>query len=420
MGIDQSPPFKKSPNREYIRVSTAARLSVGYYNAHGVNQRGSSVAGCGRWKAYGRDITVAEIVVDQDGPKFDGHFKCGNVWTCDRCARARVSQARSWIRAALIPAFEVNNLGAAMMTFTMAHTYAGCWKQSIALLHEAYKLFDKNMSRRYKLIGSIGKLKSLEAPIGINGIHGHFHVLISHTAGVDMSTFETVARREWESAVSQVGGQCNDHGFDLKLDAMADYLAKQEVAHEMSNHDTKKTRRKGLLLGQLLDRAARGDTKASAEWLRAIDALQGRSRFHAGDLAKKLGIPNCTDWEDEERQEERAEAIADLPEPVRIAYPLRDHLKATRPDSPRPGLAMILRAARGADAGKVHSMVEALCKDVDKRAKQIPGSCPPSFWDWPDDYFDQFADECSIEPSSAKSGVSQHYLCYVTPINSVT
>ena len=309
MGIDQSSLSRKSPNREYIRVSTAARLSIGYYNAHGENLRGSSVAGCGRWKAYGRDSSVAEIIVGKDGPKFDGHFKCGNVWTCDRCARARVSQARSWIRAALIPAFAVNNLGAAMMTFTMAHSYAGCWKESIALLHDAYKLFDKNMSRRYKQIGSIGKLKSLEAPIGLNGIHGHFHVLLSHTAGVDMSTFEIVARREWESAVIQVGGQCNDHGFDLKLDAMADYLAKQELAHEMSNHDTKKARRKGLLLGQLLDRASRGDTKASAEWLRAIEALQGRSRFHAGDLAKKLGIPNCTDWEDEERQEERAEAV---------------------------------------------------------------------------------------------------------------
>lgn len=215
-------------------------------------------------------------------------------------------------------------------------------------------------------------------------------MLLSHTAGVDTSTFEIVARREWESAVIQVGGQCNDHGFDLKLNAMADYLAKQELAHEMSNHDTKKARRKGLLLGQLLDRASRGDTKASAEWLRAIEALQGRSRFHAGDLAKKLGIPNCTDWEDEERQEERAEAIADMPEPVRITYPLRDHLKATRPDSPRPGLAMILRAAREADADKVHSMVKALCKDVDKQTKGMSGNCPPSFWDWPDDYFDQF------------------------------
>ena len=274
-----------------------------------------------------------------------------------------------------------------MMTFTMAHSYAGCWKQSIALLHAAYKLFDKNMSRRYKLIGSIGKLKSLEASIGLNGIHGHFHVLISHTAGVDMSTFEIVARREWESAVAKVGGQCNDHGFDLKLNAMADYLAKQELAHEMSNHDTKKARRKGLLLGQLLDRAARGDKKASAEWLRAIDALQGRSRFHAGDFAKKLGIPNCTEWKDEEWQEERAEGVADMPEPIRITYPLREHLKATHPNSSRPGLAMILRAARGADVDKVRSMVKALCRDADKRATDYPNSCPPSFWDWPDDYF---------------------------------
>lgn len=174
---------------------------------------------------------------------------------------------------------------------------------------------------------------------------------------------------------------------------MADYLAKQELAHEMSNHDTKKARRKGLLLGQLLDRAARGDSKASAEWLRAIEALHGRSRFHAGDLAKKLGIPNCTDWEDEERQEERTEVVADMPEPVRITYPQRDHLKATRPESKRPGLAMILRAARSADAEKVYCMVRALCKDADKRAKGTANSAPPSFWDWPDDYFDRF--KCS-------------------------
>lgn len=254
------------------------------------------------------------------------------------------------------------------------------------------------MSRRYKQIGSIGKLKSLEAPIGLNGIHGHFHVLISHTAGVDMSTFEMVARREWESAVAKVGGQCNDHGFDLKLNAMADYLAKQELSHEMSNHDTKKARKKGLLLGQLLDRAARGDTKASAEWLRAIYALQGRSRCHAGDIAKKLGIPNCTDWKDEDRQEESAEANVDMPEPVRITYLLREHLKATRPDSKRPALAMILRAARGSDADKVRQIVAALCKEVDARDVRTPGNSPGSFWDWPDEFFDRFKESSVSSP----------------------
>lgn len=380
-------PIKKSPNREYIRVSTASRLIAGYYNVHGENLRGSSVVGCGRWKAYGRDTTNAEIRIDQDGPRFDGHFKCGGVWTCDHCARARVSQTRSWIRAGLIPALEAHNLDAAMITLTMAHSYAGDWKLSIDLLHAAYKLFDKNMARHYKKLGCYGKLKSLEAPVGVNGIHGHFHILITHLKGVDLAMFERKAREEWEKAVATVGGQCNDHGFDLKLSAMADYLAKQELAHEMSNHDTKKARKKGLLLGQLLDRAARGDTKASAEWLRAIEALQGRSRFHAGDIATKLGIPNCTDWKDEERQEERAELNADMPEPIRITYPLRDHLKATRPDSKRPALAMILRAARDGESDKVCRMVNALCAEIDIREMENPTSAPPSFWDWPDDYF---------------------------------
>ncbi|MDN5502884.1 MAG: hypothetical protein L0H10_03535 [Comamonas sp.] len=277
-----------------------------------------------------------------------------------------------------------------MMTFTMAHSYDGNWKESIDLLHAAYKLFDKNMSRRYKAIGCFGKLKSLEAPVGGHGIHGHFHVLLTHLLGADLRAFEALARAEWEKAVAQVGGKCNEHGFDLKLNAMADYLAKQELAHEMSNHDTKKARKKGLLLGQLLDRAARGDTKASAEWLRAIEALQGRSRFHAGDIAKKLGIPTCTAWEDEERQEEHAELSADMPEPTRITYPMRDHLQATRPHSPRPGLAMILRAARGGDAVKVLQVVEALCKEARALDQRTPRGAPPSFWDWPDGYFDQF------------------------------
>lgn len=355
----------KSPNRGSIRVTMASRLMAGFYDQYKRNLKGSSVIGCGRWKAYGRDSTTAEIKVDEHGARMEGHFICGNVWTCDHCARDRVAQARSWIRAALIPALEAHHLSAGMMTFTMAHTYEGDWTESINRLHDAYKLFDKNMSRRYKAIGSIGKLKSLEAPVGKNGIHGHFHVLVTYAEGVDMSAFETVARREWEKAVQQVGGECNERGFDLKLNAMADYLAKHDLAHEMSSHDTKEARKKGLSLVQLLDRAARGDKKSSAEWLRAIEALQGRRRFHAGDIASKLGIPTCSEWEDEEHQAELMEHNANAPEPVKITYPLRDHLRATAIDHPRFGLALILRAARGGDAEKVWSIVKKLCDEYD-------------------------------------------------------
>ena len=195
--------------------------------------------------------------------------------------------------------------GAAMMTFTMAHSYDGNWKESIDLLHAAFKVFDKNMSRRYKAIGCMGKLKSLEAPVGVHGIHGHFHVLLTHLLGADLTAFEALARAEWEKAVAQVGGKCNDHGFDLKLNAMADYLAKQELAHEMSNHDTKKARKRGLLLGQLLDRAARGDAKASAEWLdpskameKAPESFEVKFSTTKGDFiveAKRDWAPNGVD-----------------------------------------------------------------------------------------------------------------------------
>lgn len=90
-----------------------------------------------------------------------------------------------------------------------------------------------------------------------------------------------------------------------------------------------------------------------------------------------------------ERQEEMTERNADMPPPTRITYPLRDHLKATRPDSNRPGLALILRAARDGNADKVHRMVKALCDDIGRNDLLRHSTAPPSFWDWPDDYFEK-------------------------------
>jgi len=375
-------------NREYIRVATASKLCAGYFNEHNKNLRGSSVMGCGRWKAYGYSNNLAEIEIEGDTARMDGHFKCGGVWTCQHCGNARTSQTRSWIRAALIPALEKNNLDAVMLTLTMAHSYDENWNDSISKLHNAFKVFDKNLSFQYKKIGAIGKLKSLEAPIGSNGIHGHFHILLPYTKGIDVAKFEEFARDEWDKAVEKVGGNCNEHGFDLKINAIADYLAKHDLSHELANQNTKNGRKKGSTLGQLLDKSARGDKKSSAEWLRAIEALQGRARFHAGNLAKKLGIPNCTDWEDEENIKE---IPIDAPEPVRIRYSLDKHLKATSPYSPRPGLALILRAARTGGHDKVLEMVDALCKEVDKVKLKTANAPPISFWDWDDDYLDRIA-----------------------------
>lgn len=93
-----------------------------HWKKTGDNLRGSSVLGCGRWRNYGADPTIAEIEIAADGaPRMLGHFACRSAWSCDHCARARVSQTRAWLRGALIPAMDKAGLSGALVTFTIAH-----------------------------------------------------------------------------------------------------------------------------------------------------------------------------------------------------------------------------------------------------------------------------------------------------------
>jgi len=359
---------RKFVDREFIRVATASKLMAAHFYKTGKNLKGSSVIGCGRWRAKWlvQDKDVAEIHVDEYGARMHGHFKCNSVWTCDHCARIQCAKARSWIRAGLIPSYEKRGYMSSMITLTAAHSYDGDWGLSISRLHDAYKLFDKRLSHEYKAIGSIGKLKALEAPIGANGIHGHFHILVVHRPNMDMIKFENKARSAWKSALNDIGGRCNNHGFDLLINGAPDYVAKMEMAHEMTSPETKTITKAGSTLGQLLDKARKGDEKASAEWYRAIEALQGRSRFHSGKLGEKLGIPPCSEWTDEEIKPASKDDIEVPVKPLKINYPLSQHLKATAPEHPSSGLAVILRVAKRGSVSKVRRIVELLCERYDE------------------------------------------------------
>ena len=359
---------RRAPNRALVRVATASRLMAGHWASTGENLAGSSVMGCGRWRAYGSDPLTAEIEVPHGGhPRMLGHFICGGTWVCDPCARARVAQVRSWTRAALIPALDAHGMTGALVTLTLAHSYEDDWAQVVHGLLRAFSLMDRRMSKAYKKIGSMGKLRALEAPVGRHGLHPHLHLLLTYKKGADLAGIEVAMRDAWNVAVGQVGGRCNEHGFDFKPDCVNDYVAKMEVSHELASHGTKQARGKGLLLGQLLDRAAVNDEKSAAEWVRAVAALGGRNRFQAGGLPKKLGILSPSEWEDTQRGVERAEAAALLPEPVRITYPQERHMRATGTAAGRAGLAMILRSSRTADPVRVVRVVAALCAEVDRK-----------------------------------------------------
>ena len=199
-----SPP--SPPNRSLVRVAVASRLMASHWKKTGENLRGSSVIGCGRWRAYGADSTIAEIQVDHRGPRLLGHFACRSVWSCDHCAKARVAQTRSWLRSALMPALDARGLSGSLVTLTLAHSYADEWSGVVAKLYEAFTLFDKRLSKHYAKAGSIGKLKALEAPVGRNGIHPHLHILLTHDASADLAALESAMRSAWSKAVAEVGG----------------------------------------------------------------------------------------------------------------------------------------------------------------------------------------------------------------------
>lgn len=370
LGKNRDTPPSPRIYRPYIRQATAQRLVSGYWANHGTNLRGSSVAGCGRWKAFGSPAGIAQIEVRQGGQaRMTGHFICGCNWTCEMCARATVARNRSWLRGALFPALKEHQKSGSLVTLTLAHAYNSDWSEAVDSLKAAYGLMDKRLQKVYRKAGSIGKFKAFEVTVGLNGLHPHFHLLVTHDAVADLDALKEAMQEAWFKAVEEVGGRCTDRGFDFQENRLNDYTAKMEAAHELSAQSTKQGKKKGKTLSQLLDAAGVGDTKSGAEWQRAIAALKTTNRFHAGSLAKKLDIPSPSEWEDEGE----AEAQESLPleeeaaPPTIIEYRLDDHLKATHPSLGRPGLAMILRAAQRGGKEKVLQMVRALCLDCDRK-----------------------------------------------------
>lgn len=373
-----TPPEQVRMYRPYIRQAAAQRLVSGWWAERGENLRGSSVAGCGRWKAFGSPQGVAQIEVkDGAAARMTGHFICGCNWTCEMCARATVARNRSWLRGALFPALKERNKSGSLVTLTLAHSYNVDWSEPVESLKKAFGLMDKRLAKVYKKAGSVGKFKAFEVTVGLNGIHPHFHILLTHDKDADLDALAESMRDAWYKAVFEVGGRCTDRGFDFQPNRLDDYAAKMEAAHELAAQSTKQGRKKGKTLSQLLDAASKNDRQSGAEWQRAIAALKATNRFHAGSLAKNLDIQTPSEWEDEEEADLQAELELDAePEakPLIIEYPLDDHLKATHPALGRPGQAMILWAAKRRGAAGALGMVEALCRDFDR--KRFPSWLP--------------------------------------------
>jgi hypothetical protein len=316
------------------------------------------------------DKQTAKVAVHVKGGKITSNMTdvalCGNAHLCSYCSSLKAAHMRKWINVLLVGAVdEIPGLALGLLTLTASHRRDCDWAEWVNRYCLALETFGKLMRRTYDAIGSVGRARTFESPVGSNGLHFHTHELFTFLAGTDLVGLKAVIIEAWKAALKKHGLRCGKkYGVDIKEPGEfdPDYIAK-----EIAAHDTKKQSKSDLkTMFQLLDDSARGHKEAGDDWIRAAKAIQGRDRWNVGQLAKKLGIQCPSEWRHPKGDEDHEKNIeADH----LITYPQSQHLMATQPNSKRPGLAMILRTARQKLDNSINTvkMVDALCKDYTKQ-----------------------------------------------------
>ena len=393
-------------NATSIRQHEASKLLTKNFLETGKNILGDGLKLCQRAKAHHtQNPGTAFIVVEKKAikEKINGKWQtniytlsrmhdtaqCGNAHLCPHCTSYKAAHMRGWIELELLPAAKSRNLCLGLLTLTARHRRDCDWSAYVQNFYSALGLFAISIDRAFKKIGYLGRLRTLESPVGNHGIHPHIHDLFTYAPGTDLAKFQEIALKHWKKALKKVGLDCNNHGINIKPEGKFDplYVAKEMAAYDTKTGDTgdeEDSKNKNLF--QLLDASAKGDTQAANDWIRAAKAIQGRDRWNVGQLAQKLGIPCPSEWK-------KPEGIAKIdPQRLLISYPQPQHMIATSPSNPRAGLAFILRAARNEASrrGTTHRMVLRMCDETikaeveqikDRHAKTLAKLLKSSFTD---------------------------------------
>jgi len=351
------------------RQQQAARLLNQHYAATKENLLGDGLKLCRRAKAHNsHNPDTAYIEVSKkDGRTFANMrdvAHCGNAHLCAHCSSVKAAHMRDWLTEIFLPEIDRRGLSIGLLTLTAHHKRDMDWSVFVANFYLALSEFRTSIKRSLIALGSLGRIRTMESPVGSNGLHIHMHDLFTYKAGADIEAFEAVALKKWKAALKKFGLKCNGHGVNLRKNGEFDarYIAK-EIAAEVAAYDTKTESKSDLqTLFQLLDKSRLGDNLAGKDWIRAAKAIQGRDKWNVGQLATKLNIPCPSEWR---KPKERA---IDEEQPHLIEYPQVHHMVATAPTNARAGLAFILRAARSEsrNTGSVKRMALRMCEETIK------------------------------------------------------
>lgn len=353
-------------NAASIQQHQAARLLTADFKKTRTNILGDGLKLCRRAKSHNSsnpETAYIAIQKTQDGytAKMHDVAHCGNAHLCAFCSGAKACHMRHWLTEVFLPEAKSRGLATGLLTLTAHHKRDTDWAAFVKNFYLALADFANTMRRNFNAVGSLGRIRAMECPVGSNGLHIHIHDLFTYISGADVGALEAIALTKWKAALRKFGLHCSKRGVDIKAEGDFD---PRYIAKELAAHDTKGESKSDLAtLFKLLDKSARGDKQAGQDWIRAAKAIQGRDRWNVGQLAHKLGIASPSDWKRPE--------IASLNDaaPVQvIEYPQSHHMVATSPNSDRAGLAFILRAARNEAArpGSVQRMALRMCEETIK------------------------------------------------------
>ncbi len=245
------------------------------------------VAVCLRRRIPGAAFVSVLYSPAQRAAHFGGLQVCGSVWMCAVCA-ARISEVR---RLELDQAIKAWGGQLVLATFTLQHKASDAL---VSLLDDLQGAVRKMRSGRawmafQERYGMVGSIRALENTDGVNGFHPHQHVLFFVASGIDLEAFTRELRDRWGSSVAKVGRYASPRwGLDVQAaDAkIADYVAKfgrepkWTTAHELAKAVSKRGRRDGLTMMELLDAyVVLGDVAAGQRWQEYAITFKGRKQL---------------------------------------------------------------------------------------------------------------------------------------------
>lgn len=174
---------------------------------------------------------------------YRGIVVCGNGWVCPCCAAKITEQRRKELRRG-VKRWRDRGGAVVLQTFTFSHGPADDLREQWQQLSRALQVLarGKVFKEWRRVSGFKGRIRSREITFGINGWHPHSHALeLCETCPPELvDEWRPLLAREWQRCCAVVGLSSSlDHGFDMQITTVDDYIAKWGLDAELTKWHVK-------------------------------------------------------------------------------------------------------------------------------------------------------------------------------------